>query len=188
MVNSYLDGLSPCLAIESATWRWNDSPLQLELKSYLIDAPPPAEYVTSVRAIFVREGRVGVMTNLDGTRHILPGGRVESDEDWLTTLRRELLEEGGWSFSKADLLGVISFRHLTPLPEGYPYPYPDFLQVVYLAQGSAAGDAARKESDYEVDAALVPIEEAHSLPLGTGSKMFLQAAVERLRLVVAKRG
>jgi hypothetical protein len=52
-LQSYLDAQGPFLARQSVTWPWNDSTLELEQNHHLVSAPPPAEFVTSVRAILV---------------------------------------------------------------------------------------------------------------------------------------
>ena len=66
-----------------AKWR---NGIELEVTGYLCSEPPPADLVSSVRAIVFKEGRVVAMRNLDGT-HIVPGGRVEEDETFEETLR-----------------------------------------------------------------------------------------------------
>jgi ADP-ribose pyrophosphatase YjhB (NUDIX family) len=85
-------------------------------------------YVTSVRSIVLREQAVLVVQDRE-RQHILPGGRIESGEAFTQASERELLEETGWTVNQIRYLGFKHFHHLTPKPEGYAYPYPDFLQV-----------------------------------------------------------
>src|SRR3990170_9043786 len=107
-------------------------PLQITL--YLCNKLPPLEYVSSVRAIVFQERSVLVITQENGQMYIIPGGRVQQGEAPLETLKRELLEETGWTLHKTKLLGCMHLHHLAPKPEGYSYPYPDFLWLIYIAE------------------------------------------------------
>ena len=50
------------------------------------------------------------------------------------------------------VVGLAHFQHLTPKPEGYRYPFPDFLHLVYAATADRY-DVARREVDgYELEA------------------------------------
>ncbi len=85
-----------------------------------------------MRAVVTQGENALVITSPD-REHILPGGRREPGESLIETLRREALEEAGWSLRSLRLLGFKHFHHIIPRPDNhpYPYPYPDFLQVVY---------------------------------------------------------
>src|SRR5215510_12129193 len=124
---AFLGGLVPA-ATETDQW----GELAFQVSGYLTETPPPLDYVTSVRAI-VRQGENALVITSPDREHILPGGRREPGESLIETLRREALEEAGWSLRSLRLLGFKHFHHLTPKPDGYVYPYPDFLQVVYTA-------------------------------------------------------
>src|SRR5437588_12299315 len=106
--------------------------LAFQVAGYLTTSTPPLEYVTSVRAVVTQGANALVITSPD-RKHILPGGRREPGESLIETVRREALEETGWSLLSLRLLGFKHFHHLMPRPASYPYPYPDFLQVVYTA-------------------------------------------------------
>src|SRR5262245_44282228 len=121
----FLEDLTPA-ATETDLW----GELAFQVSGYLSAQAPPLAYVTSVRAVVTQGQRALVMTSPD-REHILPGGRRESGESLAETLRREALEETGWSLGSLRLLGFTHFHHLTPKPAAYPYPYPDFLQAVY---------------------------------------------------------
>jgi ADP-ribose pyrophosphatase YjhB (NUDIX family) len=132
----------PPEAEDADTW----GELRLRVRTYLTGALPPLELVSSVRAVVLVDA--GVIVVRDPTRqHILPGGRREAGEALEQTLRREVLEETGWEIAAPRQLGVVHFHHLTPRPEGYRYPYPDFLHVVYAAAGVRHDPAARKADD-----------------------------------------
>jgi ADP-ribose pyrophosphatase YjhB (NUDIX family) len=51
-----------------------------------------------------------------GSVHILPGGRRRGGESLEQTLRRELLEETGWTINQPQLLGVRHFHQFGPTP------------------------------------------------------------------------
>jgi 8-oxo-dGTP pyrophosphatase MutT (NUDIX family) len=114
---------------EQATWRGGQ--IQLRIDAYLTADAPPDELVTSARAVIVAEDQVLVMTNPAG-EHILPGGRREPGESSLHALKREILEETGLSIDDAEPVAVLHYHHESAKPAIYPYPYPDFLNQVYV--------------------------------------------------------
>ena len=112
---------------EGVEW-WGSS--QLRARSYLCDAFPPLEFVTSARAVLFSGTHVLVARNLD-EHHILPGGRREPGETVEQTVRREVLEETGWEVGPLHYLGVLHYQHLLPKPRDFSYPYPDFVHVIF---------------------------------------------------------
>jgi ADP-ribose pyrophosphatase YjhB (NUDIX family) len=167
-----LASLSP-LARETDQW----GELTFQVAGYLTASAPPLEYVTSVRAVVTRGENALVITSPD-REHILPGGRRESGESLTETLRREALEETGWSLTSLRLLGFKHFHHLTPKPDGYAYPYPDFLQAVYTATADTYHPELRVDDEYVLDARFLPLAEVCALPLSPVQRMFLDAAVQ----------
>ena len=150
-------------ALAKVTATWGDS--QLEIRYYLGDRPPPLSLVTSVRAVLFRDRSVMVVQDHIETYHVMPGGRREPGETIDATLRREIMEETGWTVASHHPLGFAHFRHLTPRPVDYPYPYPDFAQLLFVAEaGEQVAEATRDQ--YELAAAFRPIDEALGLLAG----------------------
>lgn len=103
--------------------------------SYKGEGMVPSSFVTSVRAVVRVEGKLVALRNPDGV-HLLPGGRLEPGEAYEDCLRREVLEETGLALQSMRRIGLLHFRHLTPKPEGYRYPYPDMIHLVFEAVAS----------------------------------------------------
>lgn len=173
---AYLNAHEP-LAEESAVW--GNGTLPLRITSYLSEKMPPLHYVTSVRAVLFRGESVMVVRSIQNSIHIVPGGRREEGESLLETLRRELLEETGWTIANPVLLGFVHFHHLAPKPTGYPYPHPDFLQLIYTADAVRFVPEARVPSMYELNSGFRPIAAARTLNMDASLLLYLDAAVAR---------
>jgi 8-oxo-dGTP pyrophosphatase MutT (NUDIX family) len=145
---------------------------------YLGGGQPPLRYVSSVRAVVFLDSSVLVVTEEHGHMYILPGGRVEQAETPLETLRREVLEETGWTLLRAESLGFMHFHHLGPRPNDYEYPYPDFIWPIYLAEARDFVADAVVPDDYVFESHFRPIEEVAQLPLGKGPLLLLDAALK----------
>jgi len=161
------------IASEIVVWQWAEIEIRLEISYFVTDTLPDFRYVTSVRGIVLRQSKVLVVKNSDEVHHIIPGGRLEPGETLLEGLAREISEETGWTIVQPRLLGVMHFLHLTPCPEKYPYPCPEFLQVVYVAHAEALDITSKKIDDYETDAAFMAFDEALKLPIADGQKAYL---------------
>lgn len=154
--------------------------IRLRIACYLSDRLPPEELITSVRGVLFTEAGVAVLYNRGGS-HILPGGRQQAGESFLDTLRREIMEETGCSVEDSRLLGFLHLRHLTPRPEGYPYPYPDFFQLVYGVEGRVAVRGSADPDGWEQRVEFVPVSELRKRELAPNQRLFLDKALERLR-------
>ena len=168
---AYLSGRVPA-ARELVNWIRAD--VRFEVAAHLTADPPPLDLVTSVRAI-VRDGDgVLVFDSEDGT-HAAPGGRREPGESPVDAVRRELEEELGCRPQIGRQLGILHFHHLTPRPDGYRYPYPDFVQVVYAA--TVGRDAVSDRADPLVRRPrFVPLTDARELALPAVELAFLSRA------------
>lgn len=148
--------------------------MALDVASYLTERTPPMSMVSSVRAVVRRGETVLVFDDARGVPHLLPGGRREDDEPLDTTLRREILEETGCRIvGQPRAIGVMHFHHVGPRPEDH-YPYPDFLQPIFVA--SVSGDPVEPAADPWVRAPrFVPLARIGSLALGVCERAFLDA-------------
>ena len=158
---------------------WGGGHIHLELACYTTDRLPPVQYVTSVRCLLFNRDAILVERELDGV-HILPGGRCEQGESLEQTLRREVLEETGWTIDAPRILGCLHFHHLSAKPAGHPFAYPDFLQPIFMAEAVDHVPDHRVDDDYVVDAEFRAISEVAQLPLPAGQQQLLATAL-RLR-------
>ena len=155
---------------------WKISRLQFE--AYLGDEEPPDELVRSVRCIVLRGGEVLVLRNSDGLYHVVPGGRREPGEAQLDTLRRELVEETGWTIDEPRRLGYFKMRFLNE-PTSATHFYPEFFQTVFVAQ--AIDRDCDPMDEYELECAFRPVSEALAMKLEPGNAAMLEAALAALR-------
>jgi len=154
--------------------RWGDHRLLMRL--HACEALPDPALVTSVRAVVFRRGQVVVVTT-PNERHIMPGGRLNSGEPLHEALKREVIEETGWRLGDPSLFAVLHFRHLTPRPPGHAYPYPDFLQPIFVAEGSAfSRKGIKRRGELETGARLMTPQAAQTV-IRQDQKALLRAAL-----------
>ncbi len=146
----YLATLEP-ESTETVLWRGGQ--IELEVSSYITGARPPDHLTTSGRCIILGPSSVLVMENPSGM-HLLPGGRRKGNESPRDATIREVMEETGLSVMPGEQLGVLVYRHLTPKPPIYPYPYPVFLNAIYVARTTERHDVTVVDT-YELSAAFV---------------------------------
>jgi len=161
---------------ETAVWGWQCGEIHLRLVSYLSDALPPLDLITSANALVLRDDAALVSRNRDDT-HIWPGGRREVGETLLQTLSREVFEETGWTIRDATLLGFVHCQHETPKPEGYPYPYPDFVRAVYTADADRFTPDTVDPDDYEQESGFWPLNDVRGMTLRMGQHIYLEQAL-----------
>jgi ADP-ribose pyrophosphatase YjhB (NUDIX family) len=171
--------LSRCTLIAQDAAHWGSGRIHLELAYYLTTEEPPIEYVTSVRGLLFRSKAVLVQSDLDGV-HILPGGRCEPGETLEQTLRREVLEETGWTIDRPQLLGCLHFHHLSPKPPAYAYVYPDFLQPVFTANAMKHAPDHQVQDAYVVESRFRTLAEIAELHVPVGQRMLLAAALRAI--------
>ena len=161
---------------ESATW----GTMRLRIGGYLSDEMPALRYITSARAVVFRGDHVLVVRD-PADEHILPGGRLEAEESPEEAVRREVLEETGWTLGTIVLIGFLHLHHLSPRPPDFPYPYPDFVQTVFAGEAETFSEESREEDEYVIAVDLRPIEAVRAMDPTLGQMHFLDAAVRALR-------
>jgi ADP-ribose pyrophosphatase YjhB (NUDIX family) len=171
----FLDRQTP---VTEETERWGELPLRIT--AYLAGEEPPSQHVTSVRGLVVREESVLVLWDHKDKPQLLPGGRREAGETFRETLYREVLEETGIVVSAPILLGFLHYHHCGPQPAGYAYPYPDFLQVVYMARAGEERPEAMVHDEFVTRSAFVPLADVQALRLRTRDRPYLAAALARI--------
>lgn len=141
---------------------WNGE-LLLRVRAFAGTCAVIDELITSVRCIVQVEGGLVRCNNRDGS-HFWPGGRREAGETFEETAIREVAEETGWVLDRPSLrlLGWLHFEHLTRRPVDWPYPHPDFCQVVFTAMATrrARTDDGRAWTDtegWEIDSDVVAL-------------------------------
>jgi hypothetical protein len=171
------------LAEESAIWNQERAtPTPLHVTAYLTPELPPLDLVTSVRSL-VFHGDALLALSMPEVTHVLPGGRREAGETPEATLRREIVEEAGWTIRSLSLLGVMRFHHLGPEQpqppnQAYRYPYPDFLNLLYLAEGGHFDAATLIPNVYEqLPYTMQPITSVSTQPLTPIGHAFMAAAL-----------
>ncbi|MCP4426881.1 MAG: NUDIX hydrolase [Chloroflexi bacterium] len=170
--------LAPLTVLAEETAVWGNGRLPLQITYYQTNQYPPLAYVASARAVLFHEGRVMVVRDRQDSYHVVPGGRREDGETILQTLQREMLEETGWTVAQPKLMASVHFRHLSPKLDDYPYPHPDFLHLVFIAQASEYKPEAITEGEYELETGFRSIAEAESLPLSVSQRALLRCGLK----------
>lgn len=158
---------------------WGNGRVPLRQHTYLSPGFPLDHYVSSARAILFRGDEVMVVLGHDQQPYVVPGGRRELGESIEATLHREVLEETGWRLAQTCFLGFVHFCHLGSKPEAYPYPFPDFVQVIYTAVADAYHPEAICLDDYVTSACFYPLAEVFAMNLEPDQTTLLTAALKQ---------
>jgi 8-oxo-dGTP pyrophosphatase MutT (NUDIX family) len=167
-------GRSTPAAVDRVEWM-----RPIEISCHLGDQELPLDLVTSVRVLVHVAEQVLVTTNADGSRSLLPGGRCEPGETWIETGCREVHEETGWTVDPESFVR-IGFIHLHNLGEpNPPYPHPDVLWPVFIAQGvELEAEGWTDTEGYVVSSTLQPL--ASTGPQQPGEACYLEELRRRL--------
>ena len=145
---------------QEVIWPWGP----IRAKFVLLDAgrAPPPHLIANVNVV----PRVGnrdqwVMIQLADGAWEMPGGTRELDEDYVTTARRELLEEAGTRLHTLRVFGAWHCYSLAEKPYRPHLPFPEFYRVVCLGDVELVKSPSNP-SDGEHVAAVegVPLETA----------------------------
>lgn len=123
---------------------WAPAPNELAVH---LDSPIPHDHPVTSVVVLARDAAGRVLLTLVRSRGWdLPGGHVEAQEDPLSAATRELLEETGLVVTDPSALTLRGYweLHVTaPKPEGYPYPYPRSISLLYTLDLPATEPAVR---------------------------------------------
>jgi 8-oxo-dGTP diphosphatase len=159
-------------ADEQTEW----SPVRLRVRTYLTSTLPPLDLVSAVRALVRQGSRFWSCATRSACIYCRAGGR-EPGETLMQTLEREVLEEIGWTIQSPRLIGLAHFQHLTPKPDDYRYPYPDFLHLIYAATADRYDAGKREDGGYELESGFQPLATVEALPISQGARALLRAAM-----------
>lgn len=132
---------------------------RLRVRCYAAAIPVPDIMVSAVRAVVFNGPRVVVLSESDGTHHVMPGGRRELGESLEATVRRELLEECGWHVGELRPFAFLHFQHPGPAP---PLDWCDFANVIYLTECTRYDRRALDRTQGEVRSRLMSARVAFS--------------------------
>lgn len=107
----------------------------------------------------------------------MPRGRRRNGESLADTVRREVLEETCWSVGDLSVLAVGHFHITSAVPEGYAYPNPDFLQLVYLAEAVRFHDERTIEDDWVEGCELLAVDSLQEHRISNPQRILLAHAV-----------
>ena len=130
---------------------------RLILTAYLTVDQPPDSLILAGRALVLQDREVLVIKDPDG-EHVLPGGRREAGESPEDAVKREVLEEAGWTLRELEPFAALHLHYETPRPTGVGRViYPDFIWQVFRAKPKDHVPDRRVIGDWEEDAYFRPV-------------------------------
>ncbi len=162
--------------------RWGDIQYQFELR----DDPPPAHLISNVNLVpFV--GEHCLIIHLRTCEWEIPGGTVEPGENYLDTIRRELLEEAGARLKTFEVFGAWHHHSSAPNPYRPHLPHPESFRVVGFGEVELIGSPQNPAGGEQVASVeCVTVEEAGQRFSAIGRPEL--AELYRLAAAVRKKG
>jgi ADP-ribose pyrophosphatase len=141
--------------LRSARYR---HPVRAVERDFVVIRPPDWVNILALtpdqRLVLVKQFRFGI----DGFSLEIPGGMMEAGEDPVTTARRELREETGFSGASARVLGSV-----------HPNPAIQSNRCFFVLVEQAAASAAMEwDTDEEIAVTTLPVEEVLALARAGG--------------------
>ena len=123
--------------------------------------PPDPALISNVRCAAFVGDRVVLIDTEEFGLSVFPGGTLEEGEDWRSALERELLEETGTRPVSIEVIGRISFRSEAEEPYRAHLPFPDFHEVVTVAEVEVIGQPINPPGgEHVLSIEIVPPDEA----------------------------
>ena len=121
---------------------------------------PPVELIANVNLV-PYTGEQWVIIQLNNGLWEIPGGTLESGEDYLTAIQRELREEVGATLASFSLLGAWRCRSQAEKPYRPHLPFPESYRVVGVGEIALVSKPENPPDGEEVvRVAQVTLEEA----------------------------
>jgi len=157
---------------------WGEGTMPVRITTYLSYLMAPESYISSARSIVFKGNTLLVVSQEKGHQYILPGGRLEPGESPLQALRREILEETGWTISNLKHIGFMHLHYLFSKPDDFKYPYPDSIWPIYISQAVEYKPEMKIYDEWVHDSQFRDIIEVQKLPINKGELLLLDQALK----------
>ena len=124
----------------------------------LASSLPPQDLISNVNLIPKVGNQWLIILDRNGLWDI-PGGTLEPGENYLQTIRREMLEEAGAKLLTLKLMGVFHYFSEAQKPYRHHLPHPEFYRVVGVGDVKIIGLPADPDG-HVIDIDLVTNKEA----------------------------
>ena len=182
-----IDDFDVTAAVASEQVVWIPAELEFLASTFVTPDAPPDCLVTSARCVVTHDNSVLVVTDRDGSRHIVPGGRREPGETLSETAMREVREETGLTVAGLRQVGLVRY-----LIEGEYVPEVGYIVHRPFWRQGIASEAALAVRDHAFLVHGYPFVVAQIRPINTPSqavarklgmrpgKLFLNAGLEHV--------